>query len=355
MKKFGFEKILTPKALPNNLHTIRSVMDLSKKELADIIETGVIYVQEIEKGSKTFSGKKTIEVLTKLEQSFASLYNKDEKRVLPCIDWYEMQKQAFYVLESEDKNEDHLSNTETSFIKKEIKRQGVLPSEKFRSFDNVEVIKTGHGKDLKDFMKANEIEAILKDDQHYKVLNIVYKTIREVEKEKEFDLNFSDNYDMELLKKLYNKPFKVIPLRQRFAYNDTESFVEGSEDFFIFKEPVEIAKLQMIDGKKKYEYETVDKIRKDHPSIHISGEDHFTLLVKGKELNHLDFIEKEYKANPSDIAKSLGVTEENYNNMKKGNQKISTFTMWKMVRYFKVPLEYLINIPQYYKIYLHEG
>jgi len=354
MKKFEFKKILTPKTLPNNLNTIRSVMGLSKKELSEIIEIGVIYIQEIEKGSKTFSGKKTIEVLTKLDQTFASLYSKDEVKTLPCVDWYEMQNQTFYVLQSENKNE-NLNTEETSFIKKEIKRAAVLPNEKYRSLDKLEVINYGLGKSLKEFIKDNKIEVNVEDDQFYKIVNIEYKTIREVEKEKEFDLNLTKNYDKELLKKLYDRPFKTTALRQRFAYNDPETFVEKREDTFVFKEPVEIAILKMVDGKKEYDYETITEIHEDHPSIHVSEDDHFTLLIKGEELNHLEFIEEEYKADAADIAKSLGVTVENYNNMKKGNQKIATFTMWKMVRYFEVPLEYLINIPQYFKLYLHEG
>lgn len=353
MEKYVAKKIITPKFIPNNLEIIREIKQLTKEELGNKIEVGKIYIQEVEKWAKTFSGKKTIETIVKLNISFDVLYDINTVATLPCIDWFIINKQAFLLIQTDDKSMS-LSPEEETFVKQKIKTEGIETNEKLRNLNDMSVLECGTAEELQEIIKKNHINTVLEEDVHYKVVNVIYELIKEVELEREFTIKFSEMRNPDLIKKMYDKPFRETVNRVRFSYGNSDDFVVETEKYFEFKEPLTVATKVQDRGQITYNYEDMIKISKDHPSVRLNSSDSISLLLKGEELNHLDYLEEFLSIPADDMAMMLGVSSENYSNMKKGNQKITTFTLWKIRSFFKVPIEYIINIQEYYKLYQYE-
>lgn len=75
-----------------------------------------------------------------------------------------------------------------------------------------------------------------------------------------------------------------------------------------------------------------------------------TLQKRGfeeEELFSVHFIEEYLGISREDTQRAIGLSEEGYYEVLSGEKRIPVKIMWRLVKYFKVPLEYIMNVELY--------
>lgn len=70
---------------------------------------------------------------------------------------------------------------------------------------------------------------------------------------------------------------------------------------------------------------------------------------KENELFSIDFIHEYLDMDPSETKEALGLSSKGLEEILSGEKKVPVKIMWRMVKHFRVPLEMIMNIPDYKK------
>lgn len=131
-----------------------------------------------------------------------------------------------------------------------------------------------------------------------------------------------------------------------------ENDVPGSVHDIIEVSSEEISKKKVVVQLKVLMKEPkVEKLEFDLNIVDTIDKDTYMALKQrgfGKnELFSIDFLKSLLNVTDKDISEALGVTLDGYYDLISAKKKMSVKVMWRMVKFFKVPLEVIMNIPLY--------
>lgn len=317
--------INTPDILPNNLRIIRQMRGKTTDETANALGLNRSYISVLENDKANMSGVAAISIMNYLNTNFFQLFEKEESIFLDYTE-KELKNHRLKILTSIDNlpyfQENDIINV-VEIIQKELDELNI------------------NGKVFEfEYMGHTKIEAA---NQVYILINVT--TSEEITTKKEFDLRLSSNLNTDLFKALVAKGFErkaeLIVDKDNFKI-DNDHIVLNKNYRIVQKDNLsEITNVINIDSNKcDITYNNKNEIK----SVK------FNVILE--DLYNIDFIEKFLGLTPEEIQEVIGISENGYNEIFSGNQKISTKIMWRLVKYFKVPLEYIINLKLYTEKYI---
>lgn len=311
--------IKVPDVLPNNMRQLRVMQDLSINELADALSLNHSYISILETFKANMSGLTALNIMTLLDANFTQFFDIKEKIKLP------------YTIEEK-------SNITTTL---ELKKEYMNESDKMNVI-NIEKALDKHLK--KNKIKGKVLEYKIKKTEEISDPCVLKTTLdvvllEEVQVERKFDINFSQNTDTILFENLHYKGFgeeKEVTLDSsdymiidnKLHVTNTDKLLEIGKPYYSKKPIINIDNVTFINNEK-------DK----------QGAIKFNFLFNS--MTNIKYIQGYMDVSDKEVYSALGISKNYYHNLIKGNKKISTKLMWRMCMYFNVPLEQILNIPLY--------
>jgi transcriptional regulator with XRE-family HTH domain len=326
-------KIYVPDVLPNNLRVIREMRGISLKDAAEGISVDRNFLSGVEQETKNFSGKTMIKTLMFYNINFYRMFDVQEKRSLDVTDDF-----PIIICKSLRLNKESLNTNFINIDEKFLSDNAFFVSLKEQIINE---FKTKE-KDLEyKITDKRTVEECIEIDIEFSIAQQQKRTI-------EFDINFTANENSELVNLLNYKSFndgivtfsqlvdnKNVYIKDNFVYFDTEFKIPRANDindYYVTNklslDEVEIKDIKDYVREKTFTYVRFKAIR--------------------QEINNLKFLRTITNTSIDELRKMLGLSYNIYLNLELGNQKLSTKTAWRLVSYFKVPLELIINIDEYY-------
>lgn len=325
--------ISTPKILPNNLKNIRLMRNLTLYEAAEGLGVHPFFLSSVENEKNNLSGKLTMAALNFYDVNFEQLYDVKKTLILDSVQ------------ETFDKVSVEIILSELEILSDSIRVEEKILEELLKKNIDAQIYSYDIVKKKKTFKHGTFLCKIDVD-------LIIQETIQ-----KEFDINFFKNSNIELTEILLERGFpqthKNIKLKKsKFKlYNDEiildqEYKISVGNDYVVTNK-IELNKMVAINNKEFASLDGKIKITKNK-----EGEIETVNFISLEEsMNNLKFIEKYLEKNKNiNIAKIpeyLGLSVPGYSNLVHGNQRISTKVMWRMVKLFEVPLELILNTKRY--------
>lgn len=326
-------KIYVPDVLPNNLRAIREFWGYTVKDVAEGIKVDRNFLSAVEQENKNFSGKTTIRAFKYYNINFYKAYDVMEKRFLNATDKFPHLISKSITL--------GLDDIESSFFN--IDKKMLLNNQKFKQI--LEGI-------IEENCSMGTFSDIAIRDKHLDnnnvLLDIDFIFLKRETRLMEFDINFTEKEDTVLTNILIYKGFMETIVTWEQLIDDENVRIEGDRlyldmDFKIPKgndinefyttnvlniNEVELKTVKDPVRKKEFKYAKFKAIR--------------------PEINNIKFLRSFKNFSIEDMQNALGLSYNVYLNMELGNQKVSTKSAWRLVELFKVPLEYILNIDEYY-------
>lgn len=311
------ELIKTPDILPNNMRQIRAMRNITIAELSTALSLNHSYISILETFKANMSGITALNIMKQLNANFSQLFDIQDKVTLPyTIDSHELltikisihakyldQTNRMNMIEVEEILDKHLKNKN---IKGDISKFKIIKHDKIGDQDIVNA--------------TVEVELLHQ------------KEVKET-----FNINFFKETNYDLFEDLHLRGFseerKVTLDAKSFTIQDGKVHILNTDSLdkvgFLFHKEVPVIDIKdvVFTNDKKGNVETIN----------------FDLLFT-KE-NNIEYIQEYLNLSSKDVQVALGIGETTYNNLLKGNLRLSTKLMWKMCKLFKVPLEQIINVP----------
>lgn len=336
------EPMYVPLALPNNIKLVReNFKKLSLQQMSDQLQIAKNFLATVEAQDQNFSGKTAVRFLKEYGINFYTLYDIQEKRVCPASYEETMELSGVFevtkreILEEMNKkapsNEDILKylTMKSSIVEATIKE------ELEKSSDSIVIDKVSIGNETID------------NDKIILEVQAWYREEKRVD-EHEFNINFENEQDEELTKIL-----------RRIGYPETVTTVElevDGETVTFDNGNIILDKEYKIPGKSKYlsDFSVIKEINIEKDKfVEVKTSKGIPTSVKFKairpELNNLRALRILSHLSVEDVHPILGLSASGYLNLELGNQKLSSKVMWRIVNHFKVPLEAVINIDEYFE------
>lgn len=311
--------IKAPDILPNNMRQIRVMRGISIEELSSALSLNHSYISILETFKANMSGLTALNIMKYLGANFTQFFDVKEKLKLPyTIDTYEDIEVKTNICAK------HIDITNT------------------RNIIHIE-------EHLEKYLKNNNIDGkivffdiIEKDDnQNQDIINATLNVtlLKQTQVEEEFNINFFEETDNVLFEKLYYKGFteeKEVTLQaDDLTIKDGKIYVLNTK------------KLQMHGRPYNTEYPVIskDEVKFNNDKNGNLKSIQFSLLFDNA--NNIKYIQDYLNLTDKDVQTALGIGENTYKNLLKGEQKLSTKLMWRLCMLFRVPLELIINIPLY--------
>lgn len=316
--------IPVPDILPNNLKHIKNMRNKTSDNIAEATGLKNSYISILEHNKTNMSGISAISLMNYLDVNFYQLFGFEEPQVLP----YTTEKLKVIKLETLiDAN--ILKNEEDNlYLIDEIISSELKKTYKFTQEEGIKEYKISNKipTDNKDkFLVEFEITLIVKDTEM-----------------KEFNMNFLEEIDANLFKLLSTKGF-----------NEIKKIRIPNTDFEVINDTIHFNK-NYIYYSKEYD---LDNTKIDNPNINIIYDNngaisYIEMNVPIDNLYNIEFAQKYLDIDMQDMLNMLDISRYGYLAIIKGQQKLPLKFMWRLVKLFKVPLEVLVNIPLYTKIFI---
>lgn len=343
-----YEKVLVPDCLPNNLRAIREMRGYSVKDLASDIHIDRNFLSAVEQQCKNFSGKTTITTLAKLGINFYRMYDVNETRVCQVTDDFPVIVEKEFIFDfqsfihacSSKNNKERVKDVFFIDIDKKILAENTLFNAKLE-----EVIQENKHLDYFDFDLISKI----KSEQNIALkVNFIFtkKEVRNVE----FDIRFAENENIELTDELFSLGFNENIVTWEQLIDNEKVRIDGTK--LILDSEYKIPRSEDInDYYITNELDLSNVIIKEEKDELRGG--HMFKYAKFKAIrpaiNNLRILRNLLNLSIEEMHSYLGLKYAAYLNMELGNQKISLKTMWRLVYKFKIPLEVIVNVHEYYK------
>lgn len=329
-----YKGLIVPDTLPNNLKAIRLMSGKDIKDVADALEINPIFLSTVENQKNNLSGKTTLRVLKYFNITFNELY--DVGKTLELVHTKEYSGNiTFDIIMDKELVDDNF------YINPKVKDIIDNHIAYLHSHDNKKDDIVYHTK------KYEILNQVYKDNKAH--LNIKADFIKKVPSLETFDINFFKETDVELTNILVNKgfysPYEVVLSKNDFEVDYENNVINLNKEYIYY-------------DSEEDKYIASDKININNSNINIIKDDNYNAIAVKfisfeETINNIEFIMNFLKENRNinydNIWELLGLTYNGYINLIRGNQKISTKIMWKLVKLFKVPLELIINIDLYIK------
>ncbi|HBJ2623123.1 helix-turn-helix transcriptional regulator [Clostridium botulinum] len=333
-----------PKILPNNLNLIKMNFGISTSDIANALGLNKNFVGNVVNEKANFSGLSVIKFIKHFNIPFNLIYSiNKEVSLMENIHSYNIcifQIDKNYPINSEEKINGHIlemcdfllpQNTNIIKFIKKIENNCIEYTDKDKS-ENYRA----------NLIKYNEfIQNLTYDYDNYNYFCMAYEIVRDDIPVKRY-IDLQKNIDIDLIRYLQSKnfldyKFKLVTLsNKKLLYNEEDNsyILPENYSFLINNEII-----------------TSNKIEKCNCTINKNTISFTAVVEKINLINNLRFI-REYKNYSKEyMAEKLHLSEETYNAIEKGYQKMSAQTMWKIELEFGVLLDSVINIEEYYKKY----
>jgi len=350
------KKILIPDKLPNRLRDIRENKGLKAEEVARAMDIDPNFYRFVENEETNFSGKSTIKAFTVLTVNFYQVFDVKEKRECEVTDEFEnvfntnIEVSIYDIIGDKYKSNDpvEVKNIAIELIDKHPKgKYSVRGSFSNNNLIINKCIRKAKKENIKgNFDRFEVLGYIFKDGKIMLSLNVYF-----LEKRREklvFDINFMENLDKKLIKKLAVDGKIFQEKNERLTRVVDGKKVKFKEDYFLldkkykFKQPYnnnkESRKIYLTNPylEVKYNEKTKDPIA-------------ITFEATMPARNNLVKLREEFGITQEEMATLMGIGYNSYSSFEKIGKYISTRLMWRLVSLFKVPLEYIINIDDFYQ------
>lgn len=321
------KEIPVPDILPNNMKKIRL---MNKKNIADISNALCFkksYISLMENSKANLSGKAAMLVMEYYNVSFYQLFDIEDKVVLP----YTTNTYETINLEIEIGNQYiDLSNSRNIAIFDDAITQKLNFLEIDGLVSNFDILKTIE-------LKGTETSIVF----------LSVTLLKKTTVDKEFDINFFKEMNLELFNTLAQKGFAEI---EDVRLKENDFIVSG--DIVTLNKQYNIVK--DIHSKDYVTTNCLSINANDFKIIKSYNNEikEIEIRVVTESFSNIKFIENFLNIKSSDTKTALDFNTSQYNALLKGEQKLSTKTMWRLVKFFKVPLELIVNIPKYRSVLL---
>lgn len=318
--------IKTPDILPNNLRVIREMKDKTTDETAQALGLNRSYISVLENNKANMSGKTAIAIMQYFDVNFYQLFDMEKdmeldytiKKLTDNILYLTVPKDKVEVLKIKDIN----LMEALEFIKEGLLKKGI--DEDIHEFEYIK-------------QSDSEIEGMV-------TVTMKVTTSRDKVLTETFNIDFANEIDSNLFEALVHRRFKetkeIILKRNDFSIED---------GLIVLNKHYDIVKNNIIENTN-----TID-LKSGLCKVNVDKNDEIVTIsfnAQVENLYNIKFIEN-YLNLKQDVTESeLGISNNGYINIVNGNQKISTKIMWKLVKLFKVPLEYIVNINLYSEKFL---
>lgn len=336
-----------PKILPNNLGLIQLNYGISNSDIANALSLKKRFIDSVYAEDANFSGSSIIKFIKHYNIPFNLFYNVNKETTYEentykrhiCI----FQVSKDYLLDTEDQLKTLNMNLITSAIDNSIinpddniKIQFILQIENGQLSYDKNIRSSNYKCDLEKYQKF--VNSFTYDVEKYYYFAMCYELIEDITVTKTINLN--QNFDMDLIKYLETKPFVKHVLKD---VNIPKDEIKEEGNFYILPNKYPFLINDAIKNLDKVNINSCKDKRK-----------HIVITVVSKTINQLSKLKfiREYKNySIQEMADKICVSEDTYAAIEKGYLKISAQIMWKLELEFGLPLEYILNIDEYYNKY----
>lgn len=322
-------KLLVPDVIPNNIRAIRDNRGISVKKAADDLKIDRNFLCGVEMENKNFSGKTTVRVLKYYGISFYQMYDVQEVKVFPVTTLIgeEHINMKFCVDLSEIENVDINSPKNINSIVEKMILKHIIDLNASNALLSYQILNN----------------KVVKNNLH---VETTFKYLSYKPNNQKFDINFCRDENVKLADMLFSKGYQDCIT---YVDRDLDTFdIKIENDKVIFDREYKIPKESDVTDYYITNELPLNKVELKYDKTN----DNNLISVRFKairpELNNLRFIREHLNLSEKDVFEPLDMLANSYTNLELGKQKISTKIMWKLVELFKLPLEAIINIDEYY-------